>query len=52
MEKIIWEAPQKGQQARLINDFGPNVNLGNIPPNEAMALEALRMGYRSDTWKR
>ncbi len=52
MEKIIWEAPLKGQQARLINDFGPNVNLGNIPPNEAMALEALRIGYRNDTWKR
>lgn len=52
VEKIIWEAPLKSQQARLINDFGPNVNLGNIPPNEAMALEALRMGYRSDTWKR
>ncbi len=52
MDKIIWEAPLKSQQARLINDFGPNVNLGNIPPTEAMALEALRMGYRSDTWKR
>jgi phosphosulfolactate synthase len=51
MEKIIWEAPLKGQQAKLINDFGPNVNLGNIPPSEAMALEALRLGYRSDTWK-
>jgi phosphosulfolactate synthase len=50
--KIIWEAPLKSQQARLINDFGPNVNLGNIPPAEAMALEALRIGYRSDTWKR
>jgi phosphosulfolactate synthase len=52
IEKIIWEAPLKNQQARLINDFGPNVNLGNIPPSEAMALEALRLGYRSDTWKR
>lgn len=51
MEKIIWEAPLKSQQAKLINDFGPNVNLGNIPPTEAMALEALRLGYRSDTWK-
>jgi len=51
MEKIIWEAPLKSQQAKLINDFGPNVNLGNIPPSETMALEALRRGYRSDTWK-
>ncbi len=51
-EKIIWEAPLKGQQAVLINHFGPNVNLGNIPPSEIMALEALRLGYRSDTWKK
>lgn len=51
LEKIIWEAPLKSQQARLINDFGPNVNLGNIPPAEALALEALRLGFRSDTWK-
>jgi phosphosulfolactate synthase len=50
LEKIIWEAPLKNQQARLINDYGPNVNLGNIPPAEAMALEALRLGFRSDTW--
>lgn len=51
MEKIIWEAPLKAQQAMLINEFGPNVNLGNIPPQEIMALEALRRGYRNDTWK-
>jgi phosphosulfolactate synthase len=50
-EKIIWEAPLKAQQALLINEFGPNVSLGNIPPQEIMALEALRRGYRSDTWK-
>ncbi len=50
-EKLIWEAPLKKQQARLINKFGPNVNLGNIPPTEALALEALRIGLRSDTWK-
>ncbi len=50
-EKVIWEAPLKKQQAKLINDFGPNVNLGNIPPAEALALEALRLGFRSDTWK-
>ena len=50
-QKLIWEAPLKKQQVRLINEFGPNVNLGNIPPAEALALEALRLGFRSDTWK-
>lgn len=49
-EKVIWEAPLKKQHAKLINEFGPNVNLGNIPPAEIMALEALRLGLRSDTW--
>ena len=49
--QIIWEAPLKNQQAELITDFGPNVNLGNIPPSEALALEALRNGFRADTWK-
>jgi phosphosulfolactate synthase len=51
LDKLIWEAPQKKQQAKLINEFGPNVNLGNIPTTEIMALEALRLGYRNDTWK-
>ena len=51
LDRVIWEAPLKGQQAHLINTFGVNVNLGNIPPAEIMALEALRLGYRSDTWK-
>ncbi len=50
-EKVIWEAPLKKQQVKLINEFGSNVNLGNIPPAEALALEALRLGFRSDTWK-
>ena len=47
--KIIWEAPQKEQQIYLILKFGPNVNLGNIPPEEITALETLRQGLRGDT---
>ena len=31
-EKILWEAPLHRQQVELIKRFGPNVNLGNIPP--------------------
>lgn len=49
-DKIIWEAPQKSQQAYFIRHFGANVNLGNIAPNEIIALESLRMGLRSDTF--
>lgn len=49
-EKIIWETPQKSQQAYFIKHFGANVNLGNIAPNEIIALETLRIGLRSDTF--
>lgn len=48
-EQLIWEAPLKAQQEELICTFGPNVNFGNINPREIIALEALRVGLRSDT---
>ena len=46
---IVWEAPLKEQQQELILRFGPDVNLGNIPPQEILSLEALRVGLRGDT---
>lgn len=49
-EKILWEAPQKSQQVWFMNLLGHNVNLGNIPPNEALPLETLRLGLRGDTF--
>lgn len=49
-ENIIWESPQKSQQVYFIKLFGANVNLGNIAPNEIIALESLRLGLRSDTF--
>ncbi|MGE5598298.1 MAG: phosphosulfolactate synthase, partial [Bacteroidota bacterium] len=49
LERIIWEAPLKNQQEELILAYGPNVNLGNIPPGDVLALEALRVGLRGDT---
>jgi phosphosulfolactate synthase len=45
----VFEAPRKDQQAWLIRRFGPDVNLGNVQPAEALALEALRLGLRADT---
>ncbi len=50
-EKIIWEAPQKSQQLYFLELIGCNVNLGNIPPNEVIPLEAMRIGLRSDTFE-
>ncbi len=49
VDRLIWEAPEKAQQQALIRRFGPNVSLGNVPPAEALALETLRCGLRSDT---
>jgi phosphosulfolactate synthase len=49
-DSIIWEAPLKSQQAWFIKEFGANVNLGNIAPDEIIALESLRYGLRGDTF--
>ena len=49
-DDILWEAPAKKQQVWFINLFGPNVNLGNIAPNEVIPLECLRLGLRGDTF--
>lgn len=49
-EQIIWEAPQKAQQLYFLELIGCNVNLGNIAPSEMIALEAMRIGLRGDTF--
>lgn len=51
-EHLMWEAPIKNQQQYMILRFGNNVNLGNIPTTDVLALEALRQGLRGDTLKR
>ena len=47
--ELIFEAPTKASQAWFVKNFGPEVNLGNIPPEEVIALETLRLGLRGDT---
>lgn len=49
-KKIIWEAPVKDQQLYFIKLLGCNANLGNINPSEIIALEAMRVGLRSDSF--
>jgi phosphosulfolactate synthase len=48
---LIFEAPTKAAQAWFVQQFGAEVNLGNIPPDEVIALETLRRGLRADTLK-
>ncbi len=50
LDNVLWEAPLKSQQAWFIKNFGSNVNLGNIAPNEIIPLETLRLGLRGDTF--
>jgi phosphosulfolactate synthase len=48
-QRLLFEAPQKDQQVWFIERFGPEVNLGNIAPDDVLSLETLRLGLRSDT---
>jgi len=47
--QLLFEAPLKSQQAWFIKEFGANVNLGNISPEEVISVETLRIGVRGDT---
>jgi phosphosulfolactate synthase len=51
VDDLIFEAPTKASQAWFVRQLGPNVNLGNIPPDEIIPLETLRLGLRADTLK-
>jgi phosphosulfolactate synthase len=51
LEDLIFEAPTKSSQAWFVKQFGAEVNLGNIPPEEVIPLETLRLGLRGDTLK-
>jgi phosphosulfolactate synthase len=51
IDDVIFEAPTKTSQAWFVKHFGPDVNLGNIPPDEVIPLETLRLGLRADTIK-
>lgn len=51
LDDIIWEAPQPAQQQALLVRLGPNVSLGNVQPADVIALEAMRLGLRGDTFR-
>ncbi|PLR78715.1 phosphosulfolactate synthase [Bacillus sp. V3-13] len=50
INQIIFEAPNKKMQTAFIKLAGPSVNLANIPLCDAIPLETLRLGLRSDTF--
>jgi phosphosulfolactate synthase len=48
-DRLVFEAPRKDQQVWFVRRFGPDVNLGNIFPDDVLSLETIRVGLRSDT---
>lgn len=49
VDRVIFEAPRKAQQTWFIRHLGHETNLGNVPPDEILPLETLRLGLRADT---
>ncbi len=49
VERLVFEAPHKRQMSWLIQRVGANVNIGNVPLDEVLNLETLRLGLRGDT---
>jgi len=48
---VVFEAPGTAAQAWFVQRLGPDVNIGNVPPDEVIPLETLRLGLRADTLK-
>lgn len=48
-QDLIFETPVKEHQVYLLQLLGANVNLANIAVDDAVPLETLRLGLRSDT---
>jgi phosphosulfolactate synthase len=51
INRLIFEAPQRRQQIWFIEQFGTDVNIGNVHPRDVISLETLRVGLRADTLK-
>jgi phosphosulfolactate synthase len=49
-DRLVFEAPRKEQQLWMVRALGPEVNLGNVAPEEALSLATLRTGLRGDTF--
>jgi phosphosulfolactate synthase len=47
---LVFEAPREQQQTWFVRRFGPDVNLANVSPAEALGLETLRLSLRADTY--
>ncbi len=51
VDQLIWEAPLRHQQEHLVQQFGTEVNLGNVWPHDVLPLESLRRGLTGPTFR-
>ena len=47
---VVFEAPSKQSQFALLDHFGPDVQLGNVPLDELLRVEIYRRGLHSDAF--
>jgi phosphosulfolactate synthase len=50
LRRLVFEAPTKPSQFALIEHFGPEVQLGNLPMDELLRVEIYRRGLHSDAF--
>ena len=48
-DNLLFEAPSRASRPGSSRSSAANVNLGNIPPEEVISVETLRLGVRGDT---
>lgn len=51
LENLLFEAPNKQSQFRIIEHFGPTVMIGNIRLEEILRVEIFRRGLHSDAYE-
>ncbi|NMO92439.1 phosphosulfolactate synthase [Actinomycetospora sp. TBRC 11914] len=49
-DRLLFEAPTRDLQVRLLRRYGAGVNLGNVALTDVVGLETLRLGLRADTF--
>ena len=50
LSRLIFEAPTKSSQFALLDHFGPQVQLSNVPLGELLRVEIYRRGLHSDAF--
>jgi phosphosulfolactate synthase len=50
LDAVVFEAPSKSSQFAMLDHFGPEVQLGNVPLSELLRVEIYRRGLHSDAF--